>query len=63
MALRQIALILVFSGFAAVAAAQPQNPSGDPQAVPITGLEYLLIGGGAYGINRLLKNRKKNNES
>ncbi|MDH4093035.1 MAG: hypothetical protein OEV74_21775 [Cyclobacteriaceae bacterium] len=44
---------------------QPQ--AGGPQtpdAVPITGIEYLLIGGGAYGISRLLKNRnKKDNPS
>ena len=39
------------------------GPNGAP-AVPITGLEYLLIGGGAYGVSRLLKHRrKKNNQS
>ncbi len=48
---------------------QPINPPtgggpNQPQAVPLTGLEYLLLGGGAYGVSRLLKNRrKKNNES
>ncbi|MBL0743854.1 hypothetical protein [Chryseolinea lacunae] len=39
-------------------AAQPGNPASTPP-VPITGLEYLLIGGGAYGVSRLLKNRNK----
>jgi hypothetical protein len=34
----------------------PQNP-GDP--VPITGIEYLLLGGGAYGIYRFSKKRNK----
>ncbi|SHG40093.1 hypothetical protein SAMN04488109_0067 [Chryseolinea serpens] len=38
---------------------QPGNPiPGNP--VPITGLEYLLIGGGAYGVSRLLKKKDKN---
>ena len=40
------------------------QPGGGGPKVPITGLEYLLIGGGAYGVSRLLKNRnKKSNES
>lgn len=38
--------------------AQPGNPEEDPDAVPITGLEYLLVVGGAYGVSRILKNRK-----
>jgi len=63
MVLRQIALIVGFSGMVTLAWAQPQTPNGDPQAVPITGIEYLLIGGGAYGISRLLKNRNKKGPS
>jgi len=52
-------LLVSFNGNAQPAG-QPQNPP----AVPITGIEYLLIGGGAYGIYRLIKKRnKKNNES
>lgn len=39
--------------------AQPNDPTGNPDIVPITGLEYLLIGGGAYGIYRL---RKRNQD-
>lgn len=39
--------------------AQPADPQGNPDIVPITGLEYLLIGGGAYGIYRL---RKRNQD-
>ena len=35
----------------------PPNPPANP--VPITGLEYLLIGGGAYGVSRLLKKKNK----
>lgn len=57
--------LIAFISFSAIlATAQPQDPQQDPDAVPITGLEYLLIGGGAYGVSRLLKNRrKKNNQS
>jgi hypothetical protein len=36
----------------------PGNPAGDPDAVPITGLEYLLIGGGVYGASRLMRRKK-----
>jgi hypothetical protein len=39
--------------------AQPNLPPPDPDVVPITGLEYLLIGGGAYGIYRLSKKKKQ----
>ena len=63
MCFRKIALITIFSGIASLGwsqPTQPQNPSGDPDAVPITGIEYLLIGGGAYGVSRLLRNKKKN---
>jgi hypothetical protein len=53
---------IVFNGV--LLYAQPNDPQTDPDAVPITGIEYLLIGGGAYGVSRLLKHRrKKNNQS
>jgi len=39
--------------------AQPAiNPEEDPDKVPITGLEYLLIGGGVYGASRLMRRKK-----
>ena len=38
--------------------AQPGDPGGDPDKVPITGIEYLLGGGILYGIRSLLKARK-----
>ena len=67
MNLRKIILIILFSGMACIGWSQPQqpqDPAGDPDAVPITGIEYLLLAGGAYGVSRFLKNRKnKNNES
>jgi len=58
---RRISSIAIFSVISTIgwSQPQPQNPSGDPDAVPITGIEYLLIGGGAYGVSRLLKNKKK----
>lgn len=36
------------------------GPPGNP--VPITGLEYLLIGGGAYGVSRLVKKKDKSQD-
>ena len=48
----------------ALAVGQPGPPPPDPQVVPFTGLEYLLLGGGAYGIYRLSKKKNsKNNEA
>ncbi len=59
MILSRIALVFVFSFLTLTVWSQPGDPGGNPDAVPITGIEYLLIGGGAYGISRLLKNRNK----
>ncbi|MCS6975008.1 MAG: hypothetical protein NZM13_11035, partial [Cyclobacteriaceae bacterium] len=36
----------------------PNPPFCDPD-VPITGIEYLLLAGGALGLRRLWRNRKK----
>jgi len=38
--------------------AQPGDGT-DPDSVPITGIEYLIGGGVAYGIRSLIKARKK----
>ena len=35
--------------------AQPGNPGGDPDKVPITGMEYLLVSGALLGGYKLLK--------
>ena len=44
--------------------AQPQlPPQNPPEPVPITGIEYLILGGGIYGIYRFSKKRNKNNEA
>jgi hypothetical protein len=43
--------------------AQPTNPpGGDPDKVPITGIEYLLISGGLLGGYKLLKRKKAKEE-
>ncbi len=55
---RLVFLTLFTIAWCANAQPGPGNPGEDPDAVPITGLEYLLIGGGAYGVSRILKNRK-----
>ena len=60
--LRYLLCCLVFvllSG--AVTLAQPPDPeAGDPDdnVVPITGIEYLLIAGGAMGGYKLFKKKK-----
>ena len=39
---------------------QPNDlPPPNPDPVPITGIEYLLVGGGIYGIYRISKGRRK----
>ena len=42
--------------------AQPNLPPPDPDVVPITGIEYLLIGGGAYGVYRFSKKKSNKNK-
>jgi hypothetical protein len=61
MTVKRLALALVLvtgTTLMVLAQPQPQDPQADPD-VPITGIEYLLIGGGAYGISRLLKRKGK----
>lgn len=42
----------------------PEDPTvEDPDAVPITGLEYLILGGGALGIIRKARKRKQQQDS
>lgn len=41
----------------------PGDPQGDPDKVPFTGLEYLLISGGIYGGVRLLKKTDKKTQA
>ncbi len=52
--------IVLFTSILVIA--QPNTPP-QPDIVPITGVEYLLLGGGAYGIYRFQKKRNKKNEA
>ena len=56
-----LALLLFAFAFKAGAQAVPTNPNGDPDAVPITGLEYLLISGGVLGGYKLLRKKINSN--
>jgi hypothetical protein len=52
-------LIGIFNVIAHVAGAQPGDPGGGNPTVPITGIEYLLAGGAAMGIQKLLHRHRK----
>ena len=56
--LLSVYIILLTSVFVV---AQPNLPPPDPNIVPITGLEYLLIGGGVYGVYRFSKKKRNKN--
>ena len=57
-------LIMLGACFQVSLHAQPAEPPQNPPApVPITGVEYLILGGGIYGIYRFAKKRNKNNEA
>ena len=57
--IRRSALLAIFAVTTWTAFAQPGDPPGDdPDAVPISGLEYLAISGGVYGVVRILRCRK-----
>ena len=38
---------------------QPEHPTGDPDTVPISGLEVLLGAGALLGLKKLLGNKKE----
>jgi hypothetical protein len=40
--------------------AQPGDPGGDPDAVPITGIELLIGAGAAFGARKLFVTRNRN---
>lgn len=54
------ALICLFLLLSVVVWAQPGDPGGDPD-VPLTGVEWLLLAGGALGIKRFLSRKKEGN--
>ena len=55
---RLVLLIFLSLAFWQLNAQPALNPEEDPDKVPITGLEYLLIGGGVYGASRLMRKKK-----
>jgi hypothetical protein len=62
--MKKTLLVLVFSMSCMLLAAQPGDPfNGDPDnAVPITGLEWLLAGGCALGLKKIIAARKNGNK-
>ena len=54
------ALICLFLLLSVVIWAQPGDPGGDPD-VPLTGIEWLMLAGGALGIKRFLSRKKEGN--
>lgn len=54
------ALICFFLFLSVVVWAQPGDPGGDPDQVPISGIEFLLAVGAAFGIKRFINKRNKN---
>jgi hypothetical protein len=54
------ALICLFLLLSVVVWAQPGDPGGDPD-VPLTGIEWLMLAGGALGIKRFLSRKKEGN--
>jgi hypothetical protein len=58
----KIALVIFFCFFSTQLLSQPTDPGGDPDdnPVPITGIEYLIAAGAAFGAKKLHDKRKKN---
>ncbi len=53
-----VVLVLLFAGTVQTFA-QPGDPEEDPDnAVPITGIEWLIAGGCALGLRKLLSGKK-----
>jgi len=60
--LASISLLLLSTLWVYGQVVPPPEQGPPPNPVPITGLEYLLIGGGAYGVSRLLKKKNKSED-
>ena len=59
--LLKVVQLLFLLSLSVTSYAQPGG-GGDPgENVPITGIEILLIGGGLFGVRKLLNRDKKNN--
>jgi hypothetical protein len=55
---RVIFTLITICVLASAAFAQPENPEGDPDAVPMTGLGILLGAGALFGVKKLMKKTK-----
>lgn len=49
---------LLWAGLTLTAFGQPGDPGTDPD-VPISGIEWLLLGGGIFGARRMYKNFRR----
>ena len=58
-----LSIVLVMLSFSIVTVyAQPGDPGGDPDnsnPVPITGIEYLIAAGAAFGAKKLYDKKRK----
>jgi hypothetical protein len=61
--MKSLVLSIIIVLFMSVLAIAQPVPPPQPEPVPITGIEYLLLGGGAYGIYRLKKRRNNKKEA
>jgi hypothetical protein len=52
-------VILLFVAYPMIA--QPGDPGGDPDAVPITGIEILIGVGALFGVKKIYDSKKNNN--
>ena len=60
MRFKRILFIILFLSLSTIGWCQPQNPDGDPDdPVPIAGVAYLLLAGGAYGVYRFSNRKNK----
>ncbi|MBX2912881.1 MAG: hypothetical protein KF717_11965 [Cyclobacteriaceae bacterium] len=55
----RLSIVVVFVLASTALFAQPGDPSGDPGAVPITGIGILIGIGASLGLGKFLKDRKE----
>jgi hypothetical protein len=53
-----LCFFLLWAGFSMTAFGQPGDPGTDPD-VPISGIEWLLLGGGLLGVRKIFKRIQK----
>lgn len=57
----RVSLLLILFQFNSAVYAQPGDPGEDPD-IPITGVEWLLLGGGLWGAKKIYDMKKKKAE-